>query len=113
MSISASPTPGARSDTRYLRSAACLGAPPWRVLTRVTLPLLARPIAAAAAVGFAVSCGLYLPTLFAGAGRFDSLTTLAVAASAGGDRRIAAVTASLQALFPLLAYLLAVRRGTT
>ncbi|MCW3473090.1 ABC transporter permease [Limobrevibacterium gyesilva] len=95
-------------DARLLRSAACLGAPPWRVLLRVTLPLLARPLLAAAAVGFAVSAGLYLPTLFAGAGRVATLTTEAVTLSSGGDRRVVAATALLQAALPVLAYALAV-----
>lgn len=95
-------------DERLLRSAACLGASPWRVRLRVTLPLLARPLLAAAAVGFAVSVGLYLPTLFAGAGRVASLTTEAVTLASGADRRIVAATALLQAAFPLVFYALAV-----
>ena len=41
----------------------------------------------AGAVGFAVSAGLYLPTLFAGGGRFVTLTTEAVTLASGGDRR--------------------------
>ncbi len=95
-------------DTRLLRTASCLGAPPWRVLLHVSLPLLARPLLAAAAAGFAVSAGLYLPTLFAGAGRVATLTTEAVTLSSGGDRRVVAVMAAAQALLPLLAYALAV-----
>jgi putative thiamine transport system permease protein len=91
-------------DPRLLRTAACLGAPPWRVLWRVTLPLLLRPLLAAAATGFAVSAGLYLPTLFAGAGRWETLATAAVTLSSGGDRRIVAATALLQALLPLGAF---------
>jgi putative thiamine transport system permease protein len=95
-------------DPRLLRSAACLGASPWRVRLHVTLPLLARPLLAAAAVGFAVSAGLYLPTLFAGAGRVATLTTEAVTLASGADRRIVAATALLQAGFPLVFYALAV-----
>jgi putative thiamine transport system permease protein len=95
-------------DFRLIRTAACLGAPPWKVLTRVTLPLLARPLLAAAAIGFAVSAGLYLPTLFAGAGRVDTLTTEAVTLASGGDRRVLGATALLQAALPLLGYVLAV-----
>jgi putative thiamine transport system permease protein len=95
-------------DSRLVRTAACLGAPPWKVLTRVTLPLLARPLLAAAAIGFAVSAGLYLPTLFAGAGRVATLTTEAVTLASGGDRRVVGATALLQAALPLLGYALAV-----
>ncbi len=94
-------------DPRFGRAARCLGAGPERVLWRIRLPMLLRPIAFAAAVGFAVSVAQYLPTLFAGAGRFASLTTEAVALAAGGDRRVLAVYAFAQALLPLLAFLLA------
>jgi putative thiamine transport system permease protein len=94
-------------DPRYGRAARCLGAGPERLFWRVRLPMLLRPLLFAAAVGFAVSVAQYLPTLFAGAGRFATLTTEAVALSAGGDRRVLAVYAFLQALLPLLAFLAA------
>jgi putative thiamine transport system permease protein len=68
---------------------------------------LLRPLATAAAIGVAVSVAQYLPTLFAGGGRVATLTTEAVALSAGSDRRVAAVHAVLQALLPFLAYLAA------
>jgi putative thiamine transport system permease protein len=70
--------------------------------------LLLRPLLVAAAVGFAVSAGLYLPTLFAGAGRVATLTTEAVTLAAGADRRILGAYAALQALMPLAAYAAAV-----
>jgi putative thiamine transport system permease protein len=91
-------------DPRYARAALCLGASPARVLWRVKLPILAGPVLAALAVGFAVSVALYLPTVFAGAGRFVTLTTEAVTLAAGADRRVAAVFALLQAALPLLAF---------
>lgn len=95
-------------DPRYGRAARCLGAGPERLLWRVRLPMLLRPLGFAAAVGFAVSVAQYLPTLFAGAGRFATLTTEAVALAAGGDRRVLAVYAFLQALLPLLGFLAAI-----
>jgi putative thiamine transport system permease protein len=55
-------------------------------------------------VGFAVSVAQYLPTLFAGAGRFATLTTEAVALAGGADRRVLGVYAFLQALLPLMAF---------
>jgi putative thiamine transport system permease protein len=94
-------------DPRYARSAAALGATPARVFARVKLPLLLRPILIAVAVGFAVSVGQYLPTLFAGAGRVATLTTDAVTLASGADRRVVGVYAALQALLPLLAYVAA------
>ncbi|MBL8325341.1 MAG: ABC transporter permease subunit [Rubrivivax sp.] len=94
-------------DERYTRSALSLGASRWRVFWRVKLPILLRPVAVAAAVACAVSVGLYLPTLFAGAGRVATLTTEAVTLAAGADRRVIGVWAVLQALLPLAAYALA------
>lgn len=91
-------------DPRFIRTAACLGASPLRVLVAVKIPVLLRPILIAGAVGFAVSVGLYLPTLFAGAGRYATMTTEAVTLAAGGDRRILATYALLQAAVPLFVY---------
>ena len=95
-------------DRRYARSAASLGAGPWRVFLAVKCRLLLRPLLVAAAVGFAVSVGLYLPTLFAGAGRVTTLTTEAVTLAAGADRRILGAYATLQALMPMAVYAAAV-----
>ncbi len=94
-------------DDRYARTALCLGSKPWSVLRCVKLPMLLRPILVAVAVGFAVSVGLYLPTLFAGAGRFDTLTTEAVSLAASGNRRIIGAYALMQMLLPFLAFALA------
>ncbi|HZS81820.1 MAG TPA: ABC transporter permease subunit [Stellaceae bacterium] len=91
-------------DPRFARIAAGLGAGPWRVFFRVKLPMLLRPLLTALAVGFAVSVGQYLPTVFAGAGRIATLTTEAVTLSGGGDRRIVGLYAFLQAVLPLLFY---------
>ena len=95
-------------DPRYARTAACLGASPARGFWRVKAPMLLRPILFAGAVGFAVSAGLYLPTLFAGGGRFATLTTEAVTLASGGDRRVSSVYALVQAALPLAAYGLAI-----
>jgi putative thiamine transport system permease protein len=74
------------------------------VLVTIKLPLLARPILIAVALGFAVSVAQYLPTLFAGAGRFQTVTTEAVTLAAGGDRRVVGVYAALQMLLPALGF---------
>jgi putative thiamine transport system permease protein len=99
--------PWRKLDPRYVRTALCLGASPLRAFVAVKLPLLLRPILAAAAIGFAVSVALYLPTLFAGGGRWATLTTEAVTLSSGGDRRVLGVYAFAQAALPLLVYGLA------
>ena len=94
-------------DPRYERTARCLGRGPLAVLVTLKLPLLARPILVALALGFAVSVGQYLPTLFAGAGRFQTLTTEAVALAAGDDRRVVGVYTALQMFLPALGFALA------
>ncbi|MCB2136105.1 MAG: ABC transporter permease subunit [Rhodobacteraceae bacterium] len=91
-------------DQRHFRSAAALGAGPFRRLWAVKLPILLGPVLVAAAIGFAVSVAQYLPTLFLGAGRVATLTTEAVTLSSGSDRRVTGVYAVLQAALPLLAY---------
>ena len=85
-----------------------LGASPARVFWCIKLPMLLRPVLFALAVGFAVSVGEYLPTVFAGGGRFATLTTEAVSLAAGGDRRVIGVYAFLQALLPWLGFTLAI-----
>lgn len=94
-------------DPRYGVALRALGHGHNSVLWRARLPMLTRPLATAFAVGFAVSVGLYLPTLFAGAGRYATLTTETVALAAGGDPRIIGATALCQALLPFLAFAVA------
>ena len=95
-------------DPRIAQAAASLGASRWRTFLRVKLPLLARPLLIAVAVGFAVSVGQYLATLFAGAGRVATLTTEAVTLASGADRRVIGAYAFVQGLLPWLVYLAAV-----
>ncbi len=100
-------------DPRYAAMAASLGKGRLAVFFRVTLPLLRRPVLTAAAIGVAVSVALYLPTVLLGGGRFTTLASEAVTLSSGGDRRLLAVTALLQAALPLLALWLAAVAGRT
>ncbi|MEM6849119.1 MAG: ABC transporter permease subunit [Pseudomonadota bacterium] len=94
-------------DPRFASLAATLGASPWRRFWAVRLPLMAPTIAVAVALGVAVSAGLYLPTQLIGAGRVPTITTEAVTAAVGGDRRAAGVYAVLQLIVPLVAFALA------
>ncbi|MDR5865537.1 ABC transporter permease [Halomonas koreensis] len=96
-----------RLDPRWSQVAAALGASRARTFWRVRLPMLTTPIAVAAAVGFAVSVGQYLPTLLLGAGRLATLTTEAVSLASGGDRRLTAVYALGQLALPALGFVLA------
>lgn len=94
-------------DPRYAQLAASLGCGPWVAFLRLRLPMLLRPILTAAAVGFAVSIGQYLPTLLIGGGRWDTITTEAVALSAGGNRRLIGIYALMQMALPFAGFLLA------
>ncbi|MGH8276739.1 MAG: ABC transporter permease, partial [Steroidobacteraceae bacterium] len=85
----------------YLAAARVLGAGPIRAWLTVTVPLLLRSILLAVALAFAVSVALYLPTLFAGAGRVATLATEAAASVVSGNLRSAAISAAAQALVPL------------
>lgn len=91
-------------DKRYIRSAASLGASRLKILARVKLPMLLRPLLISAAIGFSVSMGLYLPSLVIGEGRIPTVTTEAVALATGADRRLQSVYALLQALFPMIIF---------
>ena len=94
-------------DKRYEQMAMALGKSRTRAMLTIRLPLLLRPIVTAFAVGFAVSAGLYLPTLLIGAGRLPTITTEAVALASGSNRRVIGAYAFLQSLLPFIGFLLA------
>lgn len=90
--------PWRQFDPRYEQIARALGKTAWQTLWRVKLPLLIGPLTWSAAIGAAVSMTLYLPTVLAGEGRVVTLASEAIALSASGDRRIAAVFGLAQAV---------------
>ena len=94
-------------DRRYEHVAHGLGRSRWDVFWRVRLAMLLPPVLTALAVGFAVSIGLYLPTVLIGAGRLPTITTEAVALASGGNRRVIGVYALLQTLLPFAMFLAA------
>lgn len=93
-------------DPRLVITARTFGWSWLKILCWVKLPLLARPLLAALAVGFSVSVAQYLPTLYAGAGRFTTVTTEAVALSSGGDPQQQAIQALLQMLLPTMMFII-------
>jgi putative thiamine transport system permease protein len=99
--------PYQRLDRRYAQIAQSLGASPARALWLIKLPILLRPVLVAAALGFAVSAGQYLPTLFAGAGRISTLITESVGLATSGDRRLLGVATAWQLVLPLFAFTIA------
>lgn len=94
-------------DRRYEAIAAGLGRSRWRSFLKVRMPMMLRPLLVAAAVGFAVSIGQYLPTVLVGAGRLPTVTTEAVALASGGNRRVIGVYAFLQMLLPVIGFAIA------
>jgi putative thiamine transport system permease protein len=94
-------------DARYRQVALSLGASPWRALIAVRLPMLLRACLAAGAIGVAVSIGQYLATQLVAGARWPSITTEAVSASSGGNRRTLALYAVLQTLVPLTGFMVA------
>lgn len=91
-------------DPNWNNAAAVLGAGYWKILFRVRLPLLIKPLCQAAAVALAVSVAQYLPTLLLGAGRHQTIAIDLVTSFGGVDRRVIATLAALQSLLPLVAF---------
>ena len=94
-------------DPRFALTARALGKRRTAMLWRVKWPMLRAPIAAAFAIGFAVSVAQYLSTQFVGAGRHATLTTEALTLASGGQRSLSAAFALLQAALPALMFLAA------
>ena len=91
-------------DQRHSIQGLLLSQSRWRTFVRVKVGLLWQPLLATFALGFAVSIGQYLPTLLAGAGRIETVTTAAVGLISGGNRRLIGVYGVIQMVLPFLAY---------
>ncbi|GGP59810.1 ABC transporter permease [Shewanella algicola] len=96
-----------RLDPRFSYVAASLGASQAKIFWQIKLPMLLAPIFIAAALGLAISFSQYLPTLLAGGGRINTITTEAVTLANGASRRTSAVYALVQMLLPALGFLIA------
>lgn len=94
-------------DRRYEQVARGLGRSRRRAFWTVRMPLLLRALLTAAAIGFAVSVGQYLPTVLIGAGRLTTVTTEAVALASGGNRRVIGVWTFVQMILPFVGFLVA------
>jgi putative thiamine transport system permease protein len=98
-------------DPRWRSLAHGLNVPDWRFWWKIKLPLLSPALAAAAAVGFAVSMAQYLPSQLLGEGRIATLTTEAVTLASGGNRPLTAAFALTLAIPTALAFLIAALLG--
>ena len=90
-------------DARPAEAARTLGASPWQVWWRVTLPQLRQPIAEALTIGFLVSWTQFALTLVVGAGAVRTIPLEVYAYVQAGEDRMAAVGALLLILPPVLA----------
>ena len=98
-------------DPRYATVARGLRAGAFKVWWRIKLPLLRGPLAAAAAIGFAVSLVQFVPAQLMAAGRWSSLPMEAVTLASGGNRALTAAYALALAVPPLIGFALASRLG--
>lgn len=101
-------------DTEVEEEARRLGASAWQTLSRVTVPLLRRPLAEAALLGFLVSWAQVPLTLLVGQGRVRTLTVEVLAWTQAGQDPLAAAGALFLTIPPLLLMAgaaLAVRRA--
>jgi len=94
-------------NQEYFIQAVCLTKKPFHSFFHIKLAMLKPALFSAFALGIAVSFAQYLPTLTAGEGRINTLTTEAVALAASGERKKVGNMAMLQALFPLIIFMLA------
>ena len=90
-------------DARPEEAARTLGASPWQVWWRVTLPQLRRPIVEAAAIGFLISWTQFALTLVVGAGAVRTLPLEVFANLRAGEDSAAAAGALLLILPPAVA----------
>ena len=94
-------------DIRYAMVAQSLGKTPWQVFYHIKLPSLFSAIMVAWALGLAISFSQYLPTLLASGGTIATITTEAVASVSGSSTRLTAVFVIIQAVMPLVGFIIA------
>ncbi len=95
-------------DPDWEAQARTLGASPWSVWTRITIPAIAPGLALAAILAFVVSWSQYVLTLLIGGGRVRTVPLVLVSFQRGGDEAVAAAlsivfVAPVLLLFALMA----------
>ncbi len=96
-------------DPAYEEQARSLGAPAWKVLVRVTLPLTFPGIIVAGLFAFLLSWSQYLSTLIIGGGKVATLPILLFALMGSGDRPVAAAVSIVFVAPAMLALLFSAR----
>ena len=92
-------------DTRYMHIGASFGRGQLHQLFGIKWMMMMPAIGASLLIGIAVSASLYLPTLFAGAGRVTTLTVEAVSQIQTGARAQSSVAVLLQLALPLIFFI--------
>ena len=67
---------------------------------------MAYPLGTALFIGISVSMALYLPTIFVGAGRINTITVEAVSLASGGGRGPVGLAAMLQIAIPVVSFVI-------
>ena len=96
-------------DLDWEAQARTLGAGPWTIWTRVTLPALAPGLAVAGAFAFLMSWSQYLLTLLIGGGRILTLPVLLLGFQRGGDEAVGAALALVFVVPTLVVFALVAR----
>ena len=91
----------AHYDRNYEHQAAVLGASPWHVFWRVSLPLLLPSLVVAGVLAFLISWSQYVLSLLIGGGKIITLPLLLFSAASGGNYSLIA-SLSLIFIAPLL-----------
>src|SRR5262245_23219733 len=96
-------------DPDWEAQARTLGARPWSMWTRITLPAIAPGLALAAILAFVVSWSQYVLTLLVGGGRVLTVPLVLVAFQRGGDEAVAAALSIVFVAPVLLLFVLTAR----
>lgn len=98
-------------DERYKITALSLGQSVLKFFLTIRVRLLVGGIFTAFSVGFAVSVAQYLPTVFIGGGRVETLTTQMVIAAIGENRKWMGVFGILQIAIPAVVFFISEKLG--
>jgi putative thiamine transport system permease protein len=102
-----------RYDIRYSHMSMTLGKSALYTFWHIKLRLILKAIIIASAIGFTVSISQYVPTLFLGGGRVETLSLETISVFSGANRRLMGLYGMIQGIIPLLIFglaMLSIRR---
>jgi putative thiamine transport system permease protein len=92
---------------RYVVQALLLSHSYWKALFKIKLPMLAKTIVFAFAIGFSVSVAQYITTLYIGGGRIGTITTEVLSSLSGSNRNVLSIYTLYQWILPLVVFFIA------